>query len=340
MTPVSQSFVLAPLLQGVAGRYPQTTGKLNAKLGFAVTGVVAPLTFRGEVVGVLYVDRPTAKTPFTSAVLQYCTAAGAQVGSLLGESSRKLVHSAGREGATWMTTIRRVQTSLTSPVVSSDAFDAAAKCYPGRLRCGDFAGVVHIDERRCGIVLVDGGGHGITGIAQSSAIRTAIQAALAVSEDTLMHPDAMFNAINRMVASSAARQILPCVYVGIDMSSAKLAYINAGGMPPLLMVAPGRLVTLDQLSLVLGVDGDYVYQGTRVDLPEVFRVVCCTDGLTEATSAAGESFGDSRLHETLLEREAFGSASDVLTAIGNTWTAHMAAAQPEDDALALVVGRG
>jgi hypothetical protein len=37
-------------------------------------------------------------------------------------------------------------------------------------------------------------------------------------------------------------------------------------------------VTLDQSSLVLGVDVDYIYDTTRVDLPEVFRVVCYTDG--------------------------------------------------------------
>ncbi|MCH8828700.1 MAG: SpoIIE family protein phosphatase, partial [Planctomycetes bacterium] len=132
----------------------------------------------------------------------------------------------------------------------------------------------------------------------------------------------------------------PFAFVGIDMSSGKLAYINAGGKPPLLMVAPGRLVTLDQVSLVVGVDVDYIYQTTHVDLPEAFRVVCCTDGLTEATSAAGEALGDQRLHETLLERDSFTSASDVIAAISSAWTAHMAAAQPEDDALALVVARG
>ncbi|MGB2986423.1 MAG: SpoIIE family protein phosphatase [Phycisphaerae bacterium] len=340
MTPVSQSFAMAPILQGVAGRYPQTAGQMNSQLGFAVTALVVPLTFRGEVVGFLYMDRPSAKKPFTSDALQYAAAAGALVGALLGESLRKLAHFAGREGATWMSTIRRVQASLTAPVTSSDTFDAAIKRYPGRLKCGDFGTVIHIDEQRCGIVAIDGGGHGITGIAQSSAIHTAIQAALAVSEDAQMDPALMFNAINRLVGSSGGRQILPCTFVGIDLSSGRLAYINAGGMPPLLMIAPGRLVTLDQSSLVLGVDADYAYETTRVDLPEVFRVLLYTDGLTEATSAAGQPFGEQRLHDTLLDSEVFGSASDVLTAIGNAWTIHIAGAQAADDALVLVVSRG
>jgi serine phosphatase RsbU (regulator of sigma subunit)/pSer/pThr/pTyr-binding forkhead associated (FHA) protein len=340
MTPVSQSFIFAPLLQGVAGRYPQTAGQMSTKLGYAVTALVAPLISHGEVVGVLYVDRPAAKKPFTGAALQYCTAAGALIGAQLAESSRRVARSAAREGATWMSTIRRLQATLTTPVVSSDSFDAAAKCYPGRLRCGDFGAVVHIDEQRCAILVIDGGGHGITGIAQSNGIRLAVQTGLAASEDALLDPAPLFNTINRQVASSKGRQILPCVFVGIDMSSGKLAYINAGGMPPLLMVAPGRLLTLDQVSLVLGVDADYIYQATSADLPERFRVVCYTDGLTEAVSAAGQSFGDQRLHETLLEREAFGSATEVLAAIGHAWTTHLATAQTADDAYILVVARG
>ena len=340
LMPVSQSFVFAPLLQNVAGRYPQTSGQINMKLGYAAAGMAAALTFRGEVIGVLYVDRPTTKRPFTSADLQYLAAAGAQIGSMLAGSARKLARSAAREGAAWMAIIRRVQRSLAGTVSSTDSFEAAMKCFPGRVRCGDFGDVIHLDEQRCCALVIDGGGHGITGITQASAIRTSVRAALAVSDESLMDPGAMFNAINGIVAPMPTRQILPCTYVGIDMSAGKLVYINAGGMPPLLMVAPGRLVTLDQPSLVLGVDADYLYEATRVDLPEVFRVVCHTDGLIEATSGAGEALGDQRLHEVLLDRDSFAPASEVLARIANAWTTHLGGAHPDDDALALVVARG
>jgi pSer/pThr/pTyr-binding forkhead associated (FHA) protein len=340
LTPASQSFVLAPVLQHVAGRYPQTAAQLNAKLGYAVTAVVAPLTYRGDVVGVLYVDRPSSKKPFTTAAIQYIIASGALVGALLAESSRKLSGAAAREGAAWMTTIRRVQAAVSAPVAGSDAFDVAMKCFPGRMRCGDFATVIHLDERRCGIVVVDGGGHGIGGIVQANAILTAVRTAVAVSEDALMDPAGMFNAMNQLLASSKARQVLPSVYVGIDMASGKLTYVNAGGMPPLLMVGAGRLVTLDQPSLVLGVDVDYVFAATRVDLPEAFRIVCYTDGLVEAASAGGEALGEQRLHDALLDRDAFSDAAGIVTRIGNTWNSHLASAQADDDALVLVLSRG
>ncbi len=340
MTPVSQTFIHAPLLQGVSGRYPQTTGQLNGKLGYAASAMVAPLLHRGEVIGVLYVDRPQARKPFPPAALQFFAAAGAQLGAMLGETQRKLTQAAGREGAAWLATIRRLQSLLSGTPKTGDAFDTAMKLLPGRLRCGDFASAVPLDEQRCGIVVVDGGGHGVTGIVQSIAVRTAIDTALATSDDALMDPANLFNALNRTLASSGARQALPCTFVGLDMSAGKAAYVNAGGMAPILAVGPGRLVTLDQVSLVLGVDADYLYQTTRVELPETFRLICHTDGLTEATSAAGEAFGDQRLHETLLEREAFHSAADMAAKITQAWTTHMAAAQAEDDAVLLVVARG
>ena len=155
-----------------------------------------------------------------------------------------------------------------------------------------------------------------------------------------MDPVEMFSALNRLIASTQARQILPCTYVGIDVTAGKLTYIAAGTPPPLVMVAPGRLVTMDQPSLVLGVDGDYVYEATRVDLPEVFRVVVHTDGLSEATNASGEAVTDHNLHDALLEREAFASAGEVIARLARVFTQHLAGAQPDDDALILVVGRG
>lgn len=340
LTPVSQSFAMAPMLQSVAGRYPRAASKLNPKLGYAVTAMVAPLVFRGELVGTVYVDRPVAKRPFTAAALQQIFAAGALVGSMLGETSRSLARSAAREGIAWMSTLRRVQTSLSTAPASSDGFDVSHYFSPGRVRCGDVWDVVHLDEQRCCAVVIDGGGHGITGLVQANMIRASVRAAVAVSEDSLLDPSALLNEINQQIASSATRQVLPCTYVGIDLAAGKLIYVNAGGMPPLLMVAAGRLVTLDQPSLILGVDGDYVYEATRADLPEVFRLICYTDGLKEAASSAGEALGDQRLHETLLDRKAFAKAAEVSARIEGMWINHMAGSQSDDDALALVISRG
>lgn len=340
LTPVSQSFLFAPVLQQVAGRYPKAAAQLNTKAGYAVTAVVAPLTSRGEVIGVVYADRVSAKKPFPSTAAPYAAAAGALVGATLTDAVLKLMRSAGREGGAWLSTVRRLQASMTIPPGEGFGFDAAIRRFPGRLQCGDFGTVISLDEQRCAVLVLDGGGHGISGIAQSAAMQLAIQTALSVSDDTLSDLAGVFNALNQHIAASAARQIVPCTLVGIDLAAGKLSYVNAGGMPPTLMIAPGRLVTLDQSSLVLGIDPDYMYQATRVDLPESFRLICFTDGLVEAASAAGQAFGDQRLNETLLGRGEFGSAEILLNAVTSAWTTHLTGAQAADDALIVVVARG
>lgn len=339
LTPVSQWFALAPILQAVAGRYPTTAGQLNSKLGYASCAMVAPLTYRGDVIGVLYVDRPSARKPFTPAALQYLAAAGAQLGALVGDSLNKLSRAATREGVAWLTLVRRLQQSLSGTVAAGDGFDAAAKIIPGRSRCGDFVDVVYLDEQRCALLVIDGGGHGVTGIVQANAIRMALRTALAATDETLLDPGNLFSTLGRMIAASPTRQVLPCIYVGIDLAAGKLVYLNAGGMAPLLMVAPGRLVTLDQSALVLGVDPEFAYAGVRADLPERFRLVVHSDGLTEAASVAGEALGDQRLHDALLHRDAFSDAASLVARIAQTYSGHLAGAQPDDDATILVVGR-
>lgn len=340
LMPVSQSFSLAPLLQQVAGRYPTSADKIDAKVGFAATAVVAPLMYRGEILGVIYIDRPSSKKPFPSTATSYLLAAGSYLGAMLGEASRKLARAAVRESAAWMAALRRVQLQLASAAPAVDSFDVALKCFPGRARCGDFADIIPLTEQRLAVFVIDGGGHGMTGLAQASAIRAGIRTALAVNEDTLLNPSDVLGSLNKMIATSKGRQVVPLSYVGIDLSIGRMTYVNAGSAPPLLMVAPGRLVTLDQPSLVLGVDGDFIYEPTRVDLPESFRLICSTAGLPEAANAAGEALSDSRLHEVLLEREAYAEAATIIAKISQAWTSHMGGAAPDDDAMVVVVGRG
>ena len=339
LSPVSQSFVFAALLQSVAGRYPTSAGGIDAKAGYAACGLVAPLTYRGDVVGVIYIDRPSSKKPFPAGATQQILGCGVHLGALMAEAARKLVDAATRESSAWLSTLRRAQTAMSAEVTGSDTFTVATKHYPGKWRCGDFCDVVHIDEHRLCAVLVDGGGHGVAGLAQAAAIRAGIRGALAVSEDALMDPEVMLGALNRLIAASRGRQVVPCNYVAIDLSTGRLIYSNAGGMPPLLMVAPGRLVTLDQSTLVLGVDPDYSYGVTRAELPEKFRLVMHSDGLSEATNGSGEALGDQRLHEVLLKQETFATPNDVILQIDAAWQNHLAGAEPDDDATVLVIGR-
>ena len=338
LTPVSQSFVFAGLLQKVAGRYPQTGRTLNAELGFAATAMVAPLTYRGAPIGVIYIDRPSSRQPFGGPALQYLAAAGGVVGAAMAACSRRLNQTVGLEERAWISSIKRTHDALRSEPASNETFSVGHRFFPGVYQRGDFCDVFHLDEQRSLALLVDAGGQGNCGMAQAMAIRGAVANAAQVNAEDIDLPGT-FNALNHMMAGNKGRQLVACAAVLCDLPTGRIIYINAGLIPPVVLMGSARLVTLDQPSLLLGIDANYVYEDSFIDMPAKFKLVMCTDGVTNGTNSANEAFGERRLHEHLLEKEAFAPADQIVKLLGEAFVTHVAGNSPTDDATFLVMGR-
>jgi serine phosphatase RsbU (regulator of sigma subunit) len=336
--PVSETFVFNAVLQQVAGRYPDEAKKIDPKAGYAATGLVAPLLFRGSIIGLIYVDRPAAKKPFSQLDLDYTAAAGAQLGGRMAEASARLAQDAPREGTAWLATLRRLQTALTAPPTACELVEFAWQILPGQGRCGDFCDVVQLDEHRVAVVVVDGGGQGMAGLVQTASIRSGLLTALKTAPDDL-DLGTLMATLNRALARQNTRQLVTCTLVVINVASAQISYVNAGGMPPLLLTGPGRLVTLDQPALLLGIDEDFPYQSTTLDVPQQYKLVCHTDGLMDAVNAADVGFGEQHVHDALLEREAYAAPAELIGRLGAALEAHVAGSPLVDDALICVVSK-
>ena len=337
--PVSRTFVYSAFVQSAAGRYPQKAKSDDEHAGHAAAGLVAPLLDRDDVIGVVYVDKPGTGQIFPESALQEIAAAGAHIGALITDTSKRLLASEATVGHAWLTTLRRMQLASTIPPTSSKSFDVAVKMIAGRSRCGDFCDVMHVSDNRAFILMIDAGGQGIAGFVQAAAIRTAVRSALTIEGGTL-DLAAIFTSVNRSILARRARELVTCTLLDLDPAGGQLRYVNAGGPSPLLIPGPARLVTLDQPSLVLGVDADFNYRATSIDLPAAFRLICHTDGLTEMANAAGDPFGSQHLHDLLLEREAFGPAQDIVAWIVRETERHRGETNPDDDALICVVSHG
>ena len=338
MMPVSQSFVFPAILQQVAGRYPASASQIDAKSGYAATGMVAPLLLRGDTVGMVYVDRPAGKKTFTAAALQQFSAAGAQLGALLASASRRVAQTASREGVAYVSNIRRTQELLAPNLPELPDFELGSKLLPGHGRCGDTCDVVPLGEGMvCGLI-VDGGGHGSAGIAQAAAIRTALWTALA-SQPEAADLGTIFSSLNQALGGLSGRQFIACCAVLIDVGAGRISYVNAGGPVPMLIPAATRLQSLDQPSLILGADPAFNYETATVDLPPRFRLVLHTDGLTDACNAAGDLFGEERLKDVLLDRDSFTAPADMTEIVARAFNEHLAGHPQEDDALILVIGQ-
>jgi phosphoserine phosphatase RsbU/P len=336
LTPASQTFVFSALLQSVAGRYPQRSKQVDAKAGFAAAALVAPIVQQGSVAGVIYADRPTGGQEFPASTLQEISAAGAHTGALMADASRRLADGSVASAAGWLATLRRTQLAMTVPPESGEAFDVSVKLMAGRMRCGDFCDLMYAGPDRVFLLLTDAGGHGMSGLIQANGVRTAVRTALSLSDDP--SPALIMSTINRTLVARRSRQLVMCALVELNLSDGKITYVNAGCPPPLLLAGPGRLVTLDQPSLVLGIDTHYEYADTTADMPSSFRLVCHTDGLPELGNAAGEAFGAQRCHDLLLESDAFAKSPEVVARIVEAADRHRAERPCDDDALIVVIG--
>jgi len=113
-------------------------------------------------------------------------------------------------------------------------------------------------------------------------------------------------------------RFISCFYGLLDTQTRKFTYANAGHCPPMLV--RGRTCTrLHEGGSVMGVFPDQNYLPGEVELRSGDTLVFFTDGVTEATDAAGEEFGEHRLQE-LLTRGGEFSATElrdlIMAAVG------------------------
>ena len=180
---------------------------------------------------------------------------------------------------------------------------------------------------------------GISGFIHSMSIFSALRVALEAQEETA-DLGAAFEAVNRTLSSRSARQLVGCAAVLVDLTAGRISYINAGLKPPLLVVGPQRLVTLEKTSAMLGADIESTYDPAFADLSSKFRVIMHTDGLTDALNPAGESYGEEQLHECLLQAEAFDAPERMIDLILASLDEHTGSSAASDDVLILVVAHG
>jgi sigma-B regulation protein RsbU (phosphoserine phosphatase) len=83
----------------------------------------------------------------------------------------------------------------------------------------------------------------------------------------------------------------------LDPASGKLAYVNAGHNPPLLVRADGRVERLTEGGMVLGLFDSVPYADGDAELRRGDTLLVFSDGVTETFDADDQEFGDDRLAE-------------------------------------------
>ncbi len=129
-------------------------------------------------------------------------------------------------------------------------------------------------------------------------LRTDVQAIASASPASVFGCLApLVASVNRTLFEGHRGELFVSLWCGVlELSSGRLACLNAGHLPPLLLRAdePPRLLE-SRRNPIVGVVDHHDFEGFETQLAPGDALLLYTDGITEAASHAGELFGDERL---------------------------------------------
>jgi sigma-B regulation protein RsbU (phosphoserine phosphatase) len=145
--------------------------------------------------------------------------------------------------------------------------------------------------------------------------------------------------LNRLVyESSAPNRYATFFYGEYDATTARLAYVNAGHNPPIVMRRSGEIVRLDVGGPVIGLLTECAYEQGCVALQPGDTLVAFTDGVSEAMNADNQDWGEEQLVEAV-RKQSVGDPKERIVQLMAAADAFAAGAPQHDDMTVVVLQR-
>lgn len=228
---------------------------------------------------------------------------------------------------------REIQQSLFPSVVPQLAgYELAAASHPCYQVGGDHYDFIPLPNGKIALTIADVSGKG----APASILMASVHASLRALAGTLT-PSALMDRLTRFLyESTQANKYVTLFYAELDPLSRRLAYVNAGHVPPYHLGRDGSMRRLVEGGPVLGLIEDVAFETGEMTLESGDSITMVTDGVTEALSPAGEEFGDGRV-EMALRDAAARSATLALQSLVGSATAWAGSAGCSDDLTVLML---
>lgn len=227
------------------------------------------------------------------------------------------------------------RTLLPSAMPQISTCEVAARWQPASGIGGDCYDLVRFSATRFGVSIADVVGKGLPAALLMSNLQAAVRAF--ATQDA--RPAQVTASVNRLLCRNiAVGKFVTFAYAIVDAEAGMINYANAGHNPPFILRANGDVQRLAATGMVLGVFPDGVYEDQQTTFTAGDRLICYTDGLTEAEDINGNDFGEDRLIAAVRACPASASASDIVETLTGTlavWTGGAV----QDDATLIVVTR-
>lgn len=157
---------------------------------------------------------------------------------------------------------------------------------------GDYFDIFPFSDSKAGIAIADVMGKGLP----AALLMANLQAAVRATVSETIAPAELCSKVNQLVCRNLSDGRFATFFYGLlDTAAGRLSYANAGHVPPLLLRTSGERLRLHEGGTVLGIFPRAPYGQNDVRITPGDRLAFFTDGVTEASDAAGNEFGEERL---------------------------------------------
>ena len=199
---------------------------------------------------------------------------------------------------------------------------------------GDLIDYLDGSNGRLGLALGDVSGKGMG----AALLCAKLQATLRALAPVAANLEALGTSLNGILERSGLdNRYATLFYAEISADSAGLGYLNAGHNPALL-VREDAIETLAASSLPLGMLPGIAYEQGTATLKTGDVLVLYSDGITEATNAAGEEYGVTRLTEVVRAASRLTAEATARRVLEDA-TRFVSGEKPHDDQSILVLRR-
>ncbi|MBT3416271.1 MAG: SpoIIE family protein phosphatase [Nitrospina sp.] len=198
-------------------------------------------------------------------------------------------------------TIAQIQKSLICQELPKiDGFNFFADYQPSAKASGDYYDFIRIDDDHLGVLVADVSGHGSPAAVIMAMMRVLIRSFLA----KVQSPKEVLETINNILCENQeSGHFITAFYGVIHLPSHKMKYASAGHNPPLLIEygtdSIQRLKTKKGFPLMIHCHNEI--EELEILLPPNSKLICYTDGLTEARGKGTDMYGLNRLGQKSLE---------------------------------------
>ncbi|GEM_PF-330278 len=302
------------------------------------SAMCAPLIFKDEVLGVVYVDTQSRIVAYSREELELLTGIANQSATAIinAKLHEQLVeqHKLARE----MEIARSIQMNLL-PKAYPDlpGYDISAMSLPAKQVGGDYYDFHALEDGRVGLTIADVSGKGVPAAFLTAVTRTYIKSEAQRPDAS---PGGILQFINKQIYEDVTNDMYVTLVFGVlSPKEGVFRYVNAGHAYPLLFEAKTQKVReLDQGGTFIGILEEVDFDEGEIQMAPGDVLVLYTDGVTDMNNPKEELWGRENLEKTIKENLQSG-AEDIRNAIFDACQKHRGEADQFDDFTLIVIKR-